>query len=433
VKLTKSIRVAEDQLDGNEPPASSSPWASLRYRDYSLLFITSLFVTTAQQMRQTQNLYQVYELSGSAFQLGLTGLAQGIPLFTFGLFAGTLADFLDRRKLLLLTIGGNLLVAVTLGVLTLAGAIRVWHILVGTALTSAINIILNPSRMAMISRVVPRSHLTNAVSLNSSVSQSAFFFGPMMAGLSLAWMTTGNAYLSNGLFYLPAAAGILLLKTSGAPEKTRGPFSFISILGGVRFLFSQPVLFTLVILDFAISGLGYYRPLLPIFAKDILRVGPAGFGALSSAPAVGGVFGTLLLLFAGDIRHKGLLALWSLFSYGIALGFFAVSTNFWLSLFLLGILGLANSLQAVMRQTAFHLLTPDHLRGRAFAVFNMFSQGANSVGATEVGFMAALIGSPGSLLFGCAVGGILTLTCWAALPGLRKFGSENTRRAAISL
>jgi len=86
-----------------------------------------------------------------------------------------------------------------------------------------------------------------------------------------------------------------------------------------------------------------------------------------------------------------------------------------------------------MRQTAFHLLTPDHLRGRAFAVFNMFSQGANSVGATEVGFLAALIGSPGSLLFGCAVGGILTLSCWAALPGLRKFGSENRRRAAISL
>ena len=132
--------------------------------------MTSLFVTSAQQMRVTQNLYQVYELSGSAFQLGLTGLAGGIPLFGFGLFAGTLADFIDRRKLLLLTTTGNLLIAVTLGVLTLTGMIRVWHILVGTALTSAVNIILNPTRMAMISRLVPRSHLTNAVSLNSSVS-----------------------------------------------------------------------------------------------------------------------------------------------------------------------------------------------------------------------------------------------------------------------
>jgi MFS family permease len=245
-----------DQLDSAEPPRADRPWASLRFPDYRLLFLVSLFVTSAQQMRQTQNLYQVYELSGSAFQLGLTGLAQGIPLFAFGLFAGTLADFLDRRKLLLLTTSGNLLIAVTLGILTLTGLIRVWHILVGTALTSAVNIILNPTRMAMISRLVPRSHLTNAVSLNSSVSQSAFFFGPMLGGLSIAWMSTGNAYLFNALFYLPVAVGIALIKTSGAPDGRRGTFALASILGGVRFLFSQPILLALVMLDFVVTGVG---------------------------------------------------------------------------------------------------------------------------------------------------------------------------------
>lgn len=384
----------------------------------------SMFVTTAQQMRQMQNLYQVYELSGSPVQLGLTGLAQGVPIFAFGLFGGTLADFLDRKRLLLITTFGNLLVAVVLGVLTLSGAIQVWHILVGTALTSGLNIVLNPTRMAMISRLVPPSHLTNAVSLNSSVSQGAFFTGPMLAGLSLAWMKTGNAYLFNALFYLPAAMGIILLRTSGAPERTGEPFSFISILGGLRFLFSQPIVFALVLLDFVITGVGYYRPLLPIFAKDILRVGPAGFGVLSSAPAVGGVLGTVLLLLAGDVKHKGLLALSGFFAYAFVLGLFGISTQFWLSLFLLSLLGLANALQAIMRQTAFHLLAPDHLRGRAFSVFNMFSQGANSVGAAEVGFVAAFLGAPGALLFGCAIGATLTLGCWATLPGLRRFGAE---------
>jgi MFS family permease len=108
------------------------------------------------------------------------------------------------------------------------------------------------------------------------------------------------------------------------------------------------------------------------------------------------------------------------------LGVFSISTNFALSLLLLGAMGLANSLQAVMRQTSFHLLTPDHLRGRAFSVFNMFSQGANAVGGAEVGFMAALLGAPGSLLFGCAVGGLLTLGCWLEMPGLRRFGTENS-------
>jgi len=124
VKYENISETAEGQLDNDTERATVQPWASLRYRDNSWLFITSLFVTSAQQMRMTKNLYQVYELSGSAFQLGLTGLAQGIPLFGFGLFAGTLADFIDRRKLLLLTTAGNLLIAVTLGVLTLTGMIR---------------------------------------------------------------------------------------------------------------------------------------------------------------------------------------------------------------------------------------------------------------------------------------------------------------------
>ena len=379
-------------------------------------------------MRQTQNLYQVYELSHSALQLGLTGLAQGIPIFALGLFAGTLADFLDRRELLLITIFGNCLVAIVQGVLTLTGAIQVWHILVGTALTSALNIVLNPTRMSLISHLVPRSHLTNAVSLNSSVSQSSFFFGPMAAGLTLAALSTGNAYLVNALFYVPAAIAILRLHPPAVDKAAREQFSFVSILGGVKFLFSEPVVFAMVVLDFTIVGVGYYRPLLPIFAKDILHVGPAGYGMLSSAPAVGGVLGTVIILFFGDVERKGQLALWSFLSYALTVGAFALSTRMALSLFLLGVLGLTNSLQAVMRQTSFHLLTPDHLRGRAFAVFNMFSQGANSVGAAEIGFMASLLGAPGALIFGCAVGGMLTLSCWFMMPGLRGFGVDMRRR-----
>ena len=141
--------MSDDPSDNTARPASLPPWASLRYPSYGFLFLLSLFATTAQQMRQAQNFYQVYELSGSAFLLGLTGLAQGIPIFALGIFSGTLADFVDRKKLLLTTVLGNLVVAVTLGILTLSGAIHVWHILVGTALTSALNIILNPARMAL--------------------------------------------------------------------------------------------------------------------------------------------------------------------------------------------------------------------------------------------------------------------------------------------
>src|SRR5213594_147122 len=415
--------MAEADLESPDPNQSASllPWASLRYRDFSLFFVASLFVTTAQQMRLTQNFYQVYELSGSAFQLGLTGLAQAIPLFVVGLFGGTLADLMDRRKLLLLTISGNFLVAVSLGILTIGGTIDVWHILVSTALTSGLNIILNPARMAMISGLVPRSHLTNAVSLNSSVSQSSHFIGPMLAGVALAWMNAGNAYLLNALSYLPAAIGVLLMRSPAESQRAKTSLSVKNVLAGLQFLWFQRVVFCLVLMDFTIIGVSYYRPILPVFAKEIFHVGPAAFGLLASAPAVGGVLGTLALLVVGDVERKGLLALWSFLLFSVCLGLFALSHTFWVALLLVGALGLTNSLQAVMRQTAFHLLTPEHLRGRAFSVFNMFSQGANSVGAMEVGFAASLIGAPGALLLGSAIGLVLTLTVWTAWPGLRQF------------
>ncbi len=418
--------MTEDRPKNHDQSASLLPWASLRYRDFSLLFTCVLFVTTAQHMRQTQILYQVYEISGSAFQLGLTGLAQGIPIFTIGLFGGTLADFMDRRKLLLVTFAGNMVVAASLGILTLTGAVQVWHILVGTALTSAFTIIHNPARNAMISNLVPRSHLTNAVSLNSSVSQSSHFIGPMVAGLSLAWMNVGNAYLLNALFYVPAATAVLLMRTSAAPERPRRTFSVRSVFGGVRFLWRQPIILALVMLDFTIISVSYYRPLLPVFAKDIFNVGPTGFGLLASAPAVGGILAVLILLGVGDVKWKGFLALSAFLLFSSCLGLFAISHTLWLGLLLVGGLGLANSLQAVMRQTTFHLLTPDRVRGRAFSVFNMFSQGANAVGAMVVGFLASLVGAPGALLIGSAVGLTLTLTFWIASPGLRRFRSDGT-------
>lgn len=419
--------MSENLSDNSEPQVRLAPWASFRFRQFNYLFVLALFATTAQQMRQAQIFYQVYELSGSAFQLGMTGVAQGLPIFVFGLFGGALADFMDRRQIIMITTLGNWLVAVLLGILTLSGLIQVWHIQLGMALTSTVNIVLTPTRMSIISFLVPRTHITNAVSLNSAVSQCSHFIGPMLGGLSLAWMSTGNAYLFNALFYIPAVAAVFFLKIPTIAGKLPEKFSLAGMLGGFKFLISEPLVFAMVILDFVTTGFGYFRPLLPVFAKDILFVGPAGFGMLSSAPAIGGVIGTITLLVISDVKKKGLLALWSFLAYAVAVGIFALSTNFFLSVALLAVTGLANSLQAVMRQTTFHLLTPDQVRGRAFAVFHIFSQGANGFGATEIGFAASLLGAPGALIFGCAVGSLLTLGCWIAMPGLRIFGAEARR------
>src|SRR5262245_7747250 len=204
--------MSDDCSDCTDKPARVSPFASFHFRQFNYLFVLALFATAAQQMRQAQIFYHVYELSGSAFQLGITGVALGLPIFVFGLFGGALADFMDRKQLILITTLGNWLVAIVLGILTVSDMIQVWHIQLGMALTSTVNIMLTPTRMSIISFLVPRTHLTNAVSLNSAVSQSSHFIGPMLGGLSLAWMNTGNAYLFNSLFYIPAVGAIFFLK-----------------------------------------------------------------------------------------------------------------------------------------------------------------------------------------------------------------------------
>jgi MFS family permease len=402
------------------------PWASLRHRDFAVYIVLVFFTMTAYWMRQAQNLYQVYDLSGSTFQLGLTGLAQAIPMFALGLFGGTLADLLDRRWLIQLGILGNFLVAAALGIVTITGNVQVWHIIVGTALTSTMNVVLNPARMAMIARVVPASHIMNAVSLNSSVSQGAHIVGPMLAGLAIAWSDAGRAYLLNASFYFPAAAAMFFLQTSGAPPRPREAVTLESLLAGIHFMRQQRVILAFSLMDFAIIGVGYYQSLLPVFAKDIYQVGPAAFGLLASAPAAGGILGILVLLVAGDVKRKGLVALWAFLSFSFCLAAFALTHNFWLAFALVIVMGITNSLQAVIRHTAFQTLTPDHLRGRTFAVFTIFAQGAGSFGAMQVGFMASLLGAPGALLLGSAVGLALTMTFWIGWPEVKRFGLEGS-------
>ncbi|HWP59216.1 MAG TPA: MFS transporter [Candidatus Acidoferrales bacterium] len=414
---------AQPDSDDRERWARLKLWASLRHRDFALHIGVVFFTITAHWMRQAENLYQVYELSASTFQLGLTGLAQAVPMFAFGVFGGTLADLMDRRRLIELAILGNFLIAAVLGIVTITGDVQVWHILIGTALTSMLNVVLTPARMAMIARLVPSSHLMNAVSLNSSVSQAGHIIGPSLAGLAIAWTGAGPAYLLNALLYLPAAAGMIALRTSGAPSRPREAVSLESVLAGIRFMRRERVILAFSLMDFAIIGVGYYQSLLPVFAKDIYQVGPAAFGLLASAPAAGGIIGILSLLLAGDVKRKGLVALWAFLSFSSLLAVFAVNRHFWLALPLVMALGVTNSLQAVIRQTAFQVLTPDHLRGRTFAVFAIFAQGAGSFGAMQVGFVASLIGAPGALLLGSAVGIVLTLSFWIGWPEVRRFGA----------
>jgi MFS family permease len=397
------------------------PWASLAFRDFRLLWGGSFFGSLGMQMRQVVNVWLVYELTGSPLQLGLTGLFQALPLLVMGLFVGPLADSADRRKLLFVSQGTGLVLALVLGTLALSGTIQVWHIYVVTTLSSAANSFVGPVRTAMVSNLVPSTHLINALTLMTASQQGVAMFGPLLAGLVIGIWGAGTAYLSNALLLLPALVALLLMREGSGPGQGRPRVTAKAVAEGFRFVWVTRMLLAIIVLDTIVMVFGFYRPLMPVFAKDVLGVGPAGLGLLLSAPAVGAVVATLYLLAAGNVQRKGLLVLAAMALYTISVVLFGVSSWLALSLVIGALLGFADSLAFTPRTAMFQLLSPDHMRGRANSFFYLFAGVANSMGFLVMGVMAEMIGPQLTMMVGGAIGMTTVLVFWAGWRELREF------------
>jgi MFS family permease len=400
----ESAPKSDDPLRGR--PQQVRPWASLAFRDYRLLWAAALLSTFGLQMRQFANAWQVYELSGSALQLGLTGLFQALPLFAIGLFAGTVADAVDRRKLFIATLAVNIVLAVVLGLLTATGAVRVWHIYVMTSLTAAVNIFAQPARVALIPSLVPKSHLLNAITLNQVINQVGRLSGPFIGGFLVAAAGAKAAYFANAVLFLPAILALAAMRP-GAARPARRPtrVDARSLLEGVRFVWATRIIVALIVLDIFATVFGGYQPLMPVFAKDILSVGPAGLGVLTAAPAFGALAGATGLLWVGNVQRKGLLMLGSVLLYAGMLAVFGLSKWFLLSVAAGAALGMLDSMSVSVRQTSVQLLTPEHLRGRTTGVSQVFAQGAPSLGYIVAGGLAAALGAPTAMVIGAVVCG----------------------------
>ena len=395
------------------PATRVRPWSSLAFPSYRLLWTASLLSTMGLQMRQFANVWQVYEMTGSPLKLGLTGLFQALPLFTIGLFAGAVTDAVDRRKLLIVSQAINLLLALALGVLTFTGQVQLWHIYAVTSLTSAVNVFGQPARVSLISATVPRTHMMNAITLNQVIQQSAQLVGPTLAGLVVAWAGASSAYFLNAALFVPALAGLWALRVETNPPTGVRGLRLSAVTAGLNFVRSTPILLGLIMLDTTATLFGSYRALMPIFAKDILDVGPAGLGALFSAPALGAVVGTLGILSLGNVQRKGIMVLISTSLYACALVFFGMSHWFGISLALAGTLGLLDSMGVSVRQTTVQLRTPENMRGRATSIQQIFAMGSPSLGYLMAGTMASAVGPQVTLFL--AGGVIVTVVALIAL------------------
>ncbi len=414
------VEIGQAEIEG----ATIRPWSSFFIRDFSLIWVSSVLAATAAQIRQVSNLYQVYQLSGSSFQLGLTGFFQALPFVFFGLFAGAVADAFNRKKLIALMHVLNLVPGLALGFLTTTGAIQVWHIYVFSLMSSLLEVFSWPARSAIIPRLVPQSHLMNAITLNTMILQSSFLIGPAIAGVLIDRMSVGPTYLLASTFFVPAILAVLAMRCSGEPEGERRRVNLRSVVEGVEFIWVQRIILSLFLLDFGVTLVGFYRPLLPIFAGTVFKAGATGLGTLYAAPALGSLLGSTSLLMAGDIRRKGASVVIAALFFAVSLALLGFSKWYWMAVAAVIALGFTDSISVAVRRTVVQLLAPDAMRGRASSLITVFAQCTNALGALLAGSAAELLGAHNALLAGSLLCVIMIIGINRAIPQLWRYGSR---------
>jgi hypothetical protein len=347
--------------------------------------------------------WQVYEIHGEPLDLGIVGLAMFLPLPLLALPAGHLADRYPRRTILALSVGLDAVVAVGLLAVTRSGADATWPFFAlafGTGVASALGA---PAGRALTPSLVPESMLVRALAQRSVALQLSVIGGPALGGLLFA-IQPELVYAVSTACSLLAVAAVLALRSGREGVGTGSP-DLRSLLGGVRLVRRTPVLLGAISLDLFAVLFGGAVALLPVFAKDVLEVGPAGLGVLRAAPAAGALLAAVLLVRRPIYRHAGRTLLTVVALYGLTIVVFGLSETMWLSLLALAAGGGVDMVSMVLRQTILPLVTPDELRGRVNAVEMVFISASNELGAFESGVAAALVGAVPAVV----IGGVLTV------------------------
>lgn len=392
----------------------------LRQRTFLYFAGSRLLAGTGTTLQQAVILWQVYQISGSALQLGLLGLARFLPALGMSLVGGAVADSYNRRNVLLaaqlvpLATSSVLLISTSGGTVTLS---LIYALVLVNALAMAFE---NPARQALLPLIVPRDVFVNAVAVNSTFQQFAFVAGPLIAGVAIAQFGVAGAYAIN----VALVAGAMLTMAAVRVGSQRGERRAVSIAAmkeGVLFVWRRQVLLGAMTLDmFAVIFAGA-QALLPIYAADILKVGARGYGMLTSAQAIGSFVMAVLLVALPPVRNAGRVLLLSVALFGVATVVFGLSRSFPLSLAAYAATGMADQVSMVIRQTTIQLSTPDALRGRVSAVSSVFIGASNQLGAIESGFVAALTNAT----FAVVSGGVACIGVVAAvaagMPELRRY------------
>jgi MFS family permease len=416
-------------------------FAALQHRDFRIVWASNFVSIIGTQMQAVAINWHIYTLlagstlsvsifgytlalSPEALGLGGVGLVRVIPIAIFALIGGTVADIANRRTLLIWANSAAATFALLLALASFSGNDALWVIYLLTALTSATAAFSGPAFQSLIPNLVPREHLTNAISLNSIIFQAATITGPAVAGLVIGRYAIGWVYAFNTLSFAAIILALAVLRHRGGRAAVDTGLNAKAIVEGWRFVRSTRIIWGSMLLDFFATFFSSARTMLPLVAGQLLRVGAEGYGLLATADAVGSLLAGSVLSLRKDIYRQGLVLLTSVAAYGLATALFGLSTTFVISYALFMLVGASDTVSTVIRQTIRQIMTPDRLRGRMTGINQIFFMGGPQLGELEAGLVAAVFGVP----FAIVSGGIATVVMTGVIawryPRLRRYTSE---------
>ena len=423
----KSLEVAHSALpvapseDLSGARRSLGSWRVLRDRNYALLFWGQLISAAGTQMQVVAVAWQVYLLTHSAIALGLIGLMQALPRLLFSLVGGVLADVLDRRKMLMIVNLAMMIFSAILALCTNVQMVNSVIIYVLILLSAAASSFEFPTRLAIIPNLVPREQMADAITLNSVMVYLTAIIGPTAGGFALVWLGVATTYWFDVVSYLVVIASLFFMRVPPIPVEKRAQAGFGALVEGMRFLRAHPVILAVLTLDFCATFFGSPRALLPVYAQDIMHIGPQGLGILLAAGSIGAVALTPFTGLIARIKRQGLGVALAIIVWGlciVAFGFFP--DPLWLGVLFLAGAGAADMVSVILHGIVVQITTPDQFRGRISSVNAMFVIGGPMLGQFESGLIGGLFTPMFSVVSGGAACIIATLLILLLVPSLAK-------------
>ncbi len=411
--------------DAMPPAPMPSARELLREHDYLKFWVSRWMGSFAAQMQSVAMGWQMYAIARldhsvaeSAFLVGMIGLAAFLPVFLLTLSAGEVADRHTRKKILLICLAGESISALVLAVAAWQGFTSVGLLLATAVGFGASRAFFAPASGAMGPMLVPRRLLARSIAWNALGWQSSAIAGPAVGGL-LLMASPAHAFFATFAVYLTSGLAVALIRKDTRPQAQAGS-RWALMKEGLAYVWREKLVLGAISLDLFAVLLGGATALLPVFARDVLHVGPEGFGLLRAAPAIGATVVALWIAVRPPRRRAGLVMLGGVAVFGLATIVFGLSKSMWLSVAALAVLGGADMLAVFVRQTLVQLATPDAMRGRVSAVSSVFIGASNELGEFESGVVARILGPVNAALFG-GIGALVVTGLWAKLfPALRK-------------